>query len=126
MTKKIAKRPGKKPVNIEKYFTDIKPMLSLGFSLHRACKLASVPYTTVIDYYHSDAKIRNKIDALRDNTNLHARARLARKATTGKYDHKATMDWLTNMDEDFKNKPTTQIAIAGNEMSVQFVGRDDD
>lgn len=124
MSKKVAKTTGRPPVDIESYFTKIEPNLALGFSLHRACKIAQVPYTTVVDYYNADESFRSRIDSLIEDTNLHARSRLAARIKGQAYDGKAIEFWLRNMDEDFKDKPQTQIGIVGNEMSIEFIEGD--
>lgn len=50
--------------NISKYIDEITPYLSNGATLHRACKRAGVPYTTMKDYLVSDGEVRKKIEAL--------------------------------------------------------------
>lgn len=108
MSKKIVKKAGRPPAPIQDYLTKIIPKLQLGYKLPKACKLARVPYSTVLDYYNADENIRAEIDINLEDGNIHARARLKGKATEGEYDHKATMDWLKNMDEDFAEKPMIQ------------------
>ena len=55
----------RKPADIDEYVERIKPFLQLDCSLYESCLEAGVPYTTVVDYYHNDDKIRKKIDAFK-------------------------------------------------------------
>lgn len=52
--------------DIENMITNIEPFLLEGCSLHEACSLGLVPYTTVIDYVNNDNEIRKKIDRIKN------------------------------------------------------------
>jgi len=121
MSKKIVKKAGRPPVNIENYVAKISEFLVLGYSIKKACALANVPYRTVYDYHNKDEDIRTRLDNMINETNMHARAKIKSRISGKQYDRNANEFWLKNMDEDFKDKPTTQIGIVGNEMSITFI-----
>ena len=100
MSKKLVKKAGRKPIDINKYFTKIQPYLSIGMSLHRSCVSAQIPYSTVIDHYNKDDHFRLEVDSLKDDTNVIARTRLANRVGSRKYDGRAIEYWLSNLDEE--------------------------
>lgn len=122
---KLIKKSGRPPANIEQYVTKIQEFLLLGYSVKKACTFANVPYTTVNDHYNKNEDIRTRLDNMINETNMHARAKLKSKISGKSYDRQANEFWLKHMDDDFKDKPTTQIGIVGNEMSIEFVGADE-
>lgn len=109
--KTIKKKVGRKPVDIEKYFTEILPYLQLGLSLHKSCDQAEIPYQTVLDYYHKDDSFRVKVDKARNDLVTRSRRALANEVESkewGKTDaHKYVLD---NLDEDIVKKGSINIS----------------
>ena len=54
-------------VDIDKYISELTPYMINGSTLHRACRRASIPYTTVMDYIKTNEEVRRKIEALEEN-----------------------------------------------------------
>lgn len=104
-------RPKKTPEEIQKMldevFTKIQPYLQLGYSFHKACLYAQIPYTTYKPYYDEDEVFRNKIERERTLTNMVARKNLVNAIKEG--DLKSSLEWLqAHEKEDWSKRQEVQ------------------
>lgn len=102
-TKAIApKHPGGRPPKIkgglDEVFAKLQPFLKVGYSFHKACLFALVPYRTYIDYYNDDEEFRNKIQVEQNKVNIKARENLAAAVNDG--DPKVSAFWLERQEKE--------------------------
>lgn len=89
---------GRPQANLDECFTKIQPYLQLGYSFHKACLYAEIPYTTYKKYYDENQDFRNKIDKERSQVNLTARKNIVDRIKTG--DTKLSLRWLESFEND--------------------------
>lgn len=70
---------GRPKVDLQEVFTKIQPFLQVGYSFHKSCIMALVPYSTVIPYYNTDEDFRNKVERERNLVNIVARQNIIKK-----------------------------------------------
>jgi len=68
---------GRPKIDVDDYFAKIISYLQLGYSLHKACLYAQVPYRQLHDYYEENEDFRNKVEATRGRISVQARRNLA-------------------------------------------------
>jgi hypothetical protein len=96
--KEIARKVGRPRIDVEKYFAKIQVYLLLGYSLHKSCLYAEVPYRQLKDYYDEHEDFRNKVERTRDYPNVRARMTLIFAIEQG--DVKSAIEWLEAMEKD--------------------------
>lgn len=76
---------GKKRTNEEQHelFAILEHYLSLGFSLKKACNLATVPYSSMRDIVNTSEGLRAHIASLQNQVNTTARAVIASSVAKG-------------------------------------------
>jgi hypothetical protein len=70
-------KAGRPKIDVDDYFAKIISYLQLGYSLHKACLYAQVPYRQLHEYYEANEDFRNKVEATRGQLSIRARANLA-------------------------------------------------
>jgi len=94
------KKVGRPQINLDETFTKISPYLLLGYSFHKACLYAEVPYSSVIIYYNDDEDFRNRIERERTDPSRKARKNLIDAINAGNL--QVSQEWLEAMEkEDF-------------------------
>lgn len=85
---------------LEAVFTKIQPYLQLGYSFHKACLYASIPYTTYKKYYDENEDFRSKIEREQSQVGLTARRNIVNQINNG--DTKLSLRWLESFErKDF-------------------------
>ena len=111
MGRKIEKKTGRPPANIEDYLAKMQPFLQLGLSLYKSCVQADVPYRTVLDYYNSDDSFRQRVDRARNDMVTTSRRALYNEIQEKEWSktdaHKYVLD---NLDEDIIKKGSVNIS----------------
>jgi len=89
---------GKARTTEEKHelFEELERYLRLGFSLKKACNLASVPYSTIRDITTAYKPLRAYTNALQNDVNVRARQKVIDQIDKG--DLKASQWWLERFD----------------------------
>lgn len=95
---------GRKPTDLTEAFTNLQPYLQVGYSFHKACIMALVPYTTLKFYYNEDEDFRNKIERERNLVNVVARTNIINSIKKGKVGN--SFEWLDRMEKDEFSKRT--------------------
>jgi len=98
------KKVGRPKIDVDDYFAKIQPYLQLGYSLHKACLYAEIPYRQLHDYYVEDEDFRNRVERERTLVNAAARRNLVEAIKKG--DIKASMEWLETQEKDDFSKRT--------------------
>ena len=94
---------GRPQADSEECFTKIQPFLQLGYSFHKACLYAQIPYTTYKKYYDENEDFHNKIDRERSLISVTARKNIIKTIESG--DYKASLRWLESFEkEDFSTE----------------------
>ena len=92
------KKVGRPPADLEKYFTKMQPFLQLGYTLHKACLYAEVPYSTLIPYYNENEHFRNRLERERTLPNVQARRNIVNAIANG--DVQVSKTWLEAMEKE--------------------------
>lgn len=90
--------PGPKPLDLDDTFTKLRPFLQLGYSFHKSCLYAEIPYTTALPYYQEVEEFRTKIERERILVNVQARRNIFNAIATG--DLKVSLEWLEAMEKE--------------------------
>jgi len=123
---------GRPAVNLDEAFTKIQPYLQLGYTFHKACLYAQVPYSTLIVYYTDDKDFQNKVERERGIVSLTARRNLVNairgqdeiKDKDGRLlqpkvppDIQVSKEWLETQEKDDWSKRTEvrDVTNEGNE-----------
>ncbi len=77
------KKVGRPKIDVDDYFAKIQPYLQLGYSLHKACLYAEIPYRQLHDYYVENEDFRNKVERERTLVNAAARRNLVEAIKKG-------------------------------------------
>ncbi len=94
----VGRPPADADDGLEEVFTKIQPYLQLGYSFHKSCLFAQIPYTTYKKYYDENLNFRNKIERERSQVNLTARRNIVDKINAG--DTKLSLRWLESFEKD--------------------------
>ena len=100
-SKQIVKRKkgaGRPPIDHEAYLAKIRPFLQLGYSMHKACLYADVPYRQLHEYANEHEDFRNKVERERTTPNLIARRNLVNAINKG--DLEVSKDWLERLEAE--------------------------
>lgn len=89
---------GRPPIDHEAYLAKIRPFLQLGYSMHKACLYADVPYRQLHEHANTDENFRNKVVRERTTPNLIARRNLVNAINKG--DLEVSKDWLERLEAD--------------------------
>lgn len=103
--------PGPKPTDLEEAFAKLQPFLQVGYSFHKACIMALIPYTTLRFYYNEDEEFRNKIERERNLVNVVARRNIIKTINEGKVG--ISLEWLDRMEKDEFSKRTELTGPGG-------------
>jgi hypothetical protein len=93
------KNKGRPKIDLQAEFEKIKPFLKVGYSLHKACILGRVNYTTLYNYYKEDEEFRNMVERERNLVNVLARQVIIEKIRDEK-DSRLALEWLDRMEKD--------------------------
>lgn len=115
--KTTRKRDSDGRIDMDEYFEAIKSYLTIGYSLHMACKLGNVPYRTVIRYYKTSAKWHRSIEQVSSSVSQKARSNFVNAVNAG--DIAASKEWLQEYDGMFRNK----LDISG-KLGIRKEGKD--
>lgn len=82
----------------EKVVEVLRPLLSLGYTVTRACRIAGIPHNTVSGWLADDEELRLKIEAWQNLPNTLARRNLVKKIEEG--DSDISRFWLERRGKD--------------------------
>ena len=100
------------PRDKEEIIEVLRPYFQLGCSVHKACKYAGVPQSTVQTWVDADDDLRSKITAWQNEINAKARANWRAKIASGEYG--PSKEWLqANEKDDFSTRTETDITTGG-------------
>ncbi len=104
MKKETPNKVGRPTIDIDKAFAKMQLYLLLGYSLHKACLYAEVPYRAIKYHYDQDEDFCNRVERTREYPNVRARATLIQAMESG--DTKTALEWLQAMEKDEFSKRT--------------------
>lgn len=126
LDKTTSKSVGRPAINLDEYFSKIQPFLQLGYSFHKSCLFAEIPYTSLILYYNEDENFRNKCERERSIVSLTARRNLV-NAIKGKEEIRnkdgvilqeaqspsidVSKEWLETQEKDDWSKRTETLDV---------------
>lgn len=91
-------KAGRPPIDLEKALTKIAPLLATGLSLHKACCVAEISYSTLHPYYREDPDFRRKCDRYLLSPSVHARTTWIKAIRNGNW--QAARDWLVKREPE--------------------------
>lgn len=108
-----SKKTGRKgvknnPAPIEEYIEKITPYLKRDNSLKKACILAEVPYTTVLDHCNKNYQVRSKIDKIINSCQDLAKQVVMDAIRQG--DASTAKWWLEKREKDYQ--PAKQVEVS--------------
>lgn len=99
-TSKQLGKAGRPKIDLDEVLRKTKEFLNLGYSLHKACMLGNVAYSTVKPYYNDDEDFRNRVERERTDLALQARRNIEKAIREGKDNLEISKDWLERLEPD--------------------------
>ena len=128
---------GRPKIDVDLYFAKIEANLQLGYSLHKACLYAQVPYRQLHEYYDNNEDFRNKVEAVRGSLAVRARRNLAevilndeikdekgnvlRKKFPQPMVNDVSLEWLSSLEKDDFSKLTQVEDVSGKDEGVEML-----